>query len=154
MGWWSETIMGGDEPLDWVAELAEACGIKDTNFDDDSNFHGFVFTANKIEKNLGKLLKTVEASRYFSGPLIGYQVLAILIMHHGATFPAKTRKLILAKVDEYLASDEWKEWCGSSKRYGYVKNLTNTIKDYKNGTPTQIKEEGLFENMAKAMGII
>ena len=28
MGWWSASIMGGDSPLDWQAEIAENCGLE------------------------------------------------------------------------------------------------------------------------------
>jgi len=148
MGWWSETIMGGDAPLDWVGFLCDGWAQHDWERDD--TWHGYSVTKELIDANLGRILKNLRTCKVMGpGDPIGWQVLGVMIMEHGARMPEDVRGHVLQVTSEMNPQEEG--WCDPEARQRSLDNFWAAVHNY-DGTPVKITEEGLFEAIDKLLG--
>jgi len=143
MGWWSETILGGDIPLDIQADLiVDVCNIAYDDFLDEP------VTSFREDFNVA-LLNMVRSAESYTGNdrNIAYQVLGILLMSAGSEIPATVRTSIIKAAEE----DEWAAE-GNNKRIEYVQQLIQAINQYDDRTPIRLDQEGLFDKFAEHFG--
>lgn len=83
MGWWSETIMGGDPALDEADALLGALGVEFDFYDIEDSIDN--------QKSLQLKLKDFEIRDYnfnqFGEETIGFQVLGVLYLASGTEIP-------------------------------------------------------------------
>ncbi len=127
MGWWSEKIMGGDEPLDIEGEIMDILGYDVMEMtEDDYPRIGELLTVSQCE-----IFEKLDTS-------IGRQVLAYWMMKTGATFGPDMKNKIISSCKE----DEWAKI--NNKRKGEIDNLCDTMEIYE-GVPIEIPQTGLFD---------
>jgi hypothetical protein len=139
MGWWSATIMGGDTPMDDIANMEDLCGV--LTYDEETN-ESIVYTPEQIRFNLTANIPKLIAYCEEQGDdytNIAYQVLGYIILTNGVPLidTLKARILKACELDEWYESRD-------PERVHYINQFMNQIKAY-DGTPTEIAEEGLFD---------
>ncbi len=142
MGWWSCTVMGGDEPLDDLSIFGDECCI---NFDaeEDESLHGWAFTREMVEGNIDKLVKAA------GNDAIMWHVLGVIIMWTGAEMSDRIRKMVIkaANGDPWANEEGW-----SSERGKHVEAFVKTVEGYKPGARVEVDYESLWDNFAKLTG--
>jgi hypothetical protein len=136
MGWWSKTVMGGDEPWDWESDFAHVMGV---GFDKDTR--RYAYTRPLVEEHLHALLTRIEQ---FSRPWnvhIAHQVLGVVIMNVGADAPPELREGIAMAAER----DEWAE--EDEERRGYMTELAAKIRAHKAGEIVTLKREYLMDKI-------
>ena len=138
MGWWSATVMGGDTPLDFQGDMLDQCGVDYNTFA--SMDYNLPNLRSEIESNLGKLVEYCESE---TGDYrnIAFQVLGVLILESGSTLSDEAK----SKIEEAILDDEWANE-GDEERQAHMASFHNQLLNY-DGTPTEVKYEGLFEKM-------
>ena len=140
--------MGGDSPLDYLSDLAEAVGLK---FDRECSgeeyrektFHGFHFTREILESNMDAVKKSLRKNK---GHVYG-QVVGATFLWAGAEMPEELK----SRVIEDANKDEWAAE-GDAERRHHIRDFIEKIENHKAGERMQIAEEGLFQKFAEAMG--
>ena len=152
MAWWSETIMGGDGPLDALYVIAKSIGVKscyeDSSLDCDSedNLHGYALTHEGLVNGLPSLLVRLRTVKY--EPDQYWQVLGAVALHTGVKLPED----VLARVIEACESDPmWHDDNGyySEVRAKYMADFVKALKEQKEGEVVRVAHEGLFERINK-----
>jgi hypothetical protein len=142
MGWWSATIMGGDEPLDIEGAVYKVCRIEKFSGIEVGKIVQNMIPKEVLKDKMGDILerfKKMEREGY-ERPIL-YQVLGTMIMEIGMEIDEELRTTI---VDESL-KDRWAQL--AEDRRIYVDNFVETLRKY-DGTPTEIEYEGLMDKMA------
>lgn len=137
MGWWSETVLGGDEPLDYLADMEVIMG-----FTTDNEEHELTLTQRRatIEKGMAELIKYAEKV----GSEISWHVLGAIIITNGAKMSGSVRKQIIRAIKE----DEWAR--ENKVRRAYMRKFLRQIKNYplnKNTRSRKLPYEGLFDKI-------
>lgn len=154
MGWWSTTIMGGDEPYDFASVFADDIfNLKEIDGEaeaDQSETDQLIeYNRNQINQTLRKAVEFTndDECREYGDREIAGQVLGVLIMAYGAKMPDDVRQLILecAKNDEWAHDDE--------KREHQIFKFMEQIKAYpsEGGQCVYVDQEGLFDVVEKAI---
>jgi hypothetical protein len=144
MGWWSDTIMGGDEPCDWVGFLCD--GWVEYDWDRDDTWHGYPVTKELIDANLGRIIENLKTCKVMGpGSPIGWQVLGVMIVEHGAQLPDEIQQSILQATKDMDPQEEG--WCDPDERQRCLDNFYETIQNYR-GEPVKVTDKGLFEALA------
>ncbi len=143
MGWWSETILGGDEPLDELGTISDIIGIENLypigRWKEDFRSG----TRQALEKGMPALVAEAEKREQDCYATIYVQVLATVCMAAGATIPDR----LLEMAREAGADDTWAKT--DSDRAACIENYLKALDDYRPGEPRVLAEEGLFEAMNK-----
>ena len=143
MGWWSETILGGDTPLDYLGNLADL--LKYETFYPLEDIKDIAAVKRSIcDFGLENLVNqfVTETDSYRN---IQLQVLGVVLMAVGMPIDKTLRQLLI----EAGLDDEWMSEEGrSSDRGHHIHNYIDTVRDY-DGTPIMTNTEGLFEAVAK-----
>lgn len=145
MGWWSCTVMGGDDPLDWLSDLASVCGVGFVEGDDDEaweqSFHGFMLTRGAVEAHLDALVQHLESidARPYDNARIPVQVLGAMILWTGAAIPDALRERIIASAE----GDEWA--AENEERAHYIARFVVALRQHEAGKRTDIDSEGLWD---------
>ena len=138
MGWWSETIMGGDSPLDYQYDFYKIMGINDDEyFDDKNNFEGT--TKDLVEQHLDAMFADADTETFERA--IKYQVLAKIILHSGAKISAEQKKILYDECEKDPEMD-WND--GGKKRREFIKDLLDKIKGHKEGLVSLLMTESLL----------
>lgn len=137
MGWWSTDIMGGDKPLDFEDSIYEICKVE--KFPEEGGIAKI--PSKTLMEHLTEIMNMIEKA----DDVIGYQVLAVLIMNAGAPISEDTRR----KIYEACDNDDWAK--GDSDRRDSIINLKNAVMAYDGKTPIVITSKGLFEVMAEKL---
>lgn len=157
MGWWSTAVMGGDGPADVAYDIM---GIIEEQLppemrarfaDDDGDGEevdaeltedDFCQMRDAFANVLPQLIEMIEKEEGYEA-YIGYQVLGVSMMMHGAYIPDDLRAKIIdcAKEDEWAQDDE--------ERKGFMDSFIADLEKYDNKTPTLLSEadEGLFNTL-------
>lgn len=150
MGWWDESIMGGDTPLDYQGLIVyDTAEINQDEFYDlrDNNPAEL---AKRFEAKLDKMVKVVKENRY-SDNYIAKQVLGVLIMEAGVQKNELCQKALTMAIkgaEEELADEESLDnWRDREAREASLRAFIEACKNY-DGTPTEIPTKGLFEKIA------
>jgi len=148
MGWWSETILGGDTPLDFLPDLEGALDVKElypvrgwTNEVREAVQKAFAW-------NWKPILRMIEAE-WGEGDYnnIAIQVTAVIAMAAGAEFPEGFEEKAIKAADQ----DEWaNEDDGPRRRV--MTDFKKMLETYESGTPSEAEEKGLFEKIAEVLG--
>lgn len=100
MGWWSESIMGGDQPLDIQADFEDCFASA---------------TAENSESVIGPITAD-EALAFMHDQIkedddpVTRQVVGFLLIQNGAPLPEEARKLVLEGIDQEInAESDWND---------------------------------------------
>lgn len=152
MGWWSATIMGGDTPQDVYEDIIEMVNAVD-HIDDGGDPEGGDLDDKVWARAVDAGVKATSESEWLEfiesndDPEIAAQVVAVVLMQHGAPLPASVvAQAVEASMDEDL--DDWGD--SADERRGYLSHFMETMNTY-NGTPTDLPYEGLFDKIAEAL---
>lgn len=147
MGWWSTCVMGGDTPLDLQGVLCDAMGV---DFDDG----GYHFTREQLEENLLRLVTVIkEPCKWWSHHKdTHFQVLGHMLLETGAEIPESLRERIVRAAMEdsdwrTRPLDEPDDGNYDPERRASMETFAAAIKAHVAGTPTHIRQEGLFEKI-------
>ena len=143
MGWWSCTVMGGDTPMDFNADLIETAGVDYEYFQDELKFD-LTSIKDDLHRRLNEMIMYCEG-HHFDDRNIAFQVLGSVLMEAGVLIPDSVKKKIItgAREDEWALED--------SERKQYMNAFIAQVEVY-DGTPTEIAYEGLFDKFAELLG--
>jgi len=147
MGWWSDTVMGGDTPLDKLGTIADAMGVK-FSYDTPppeapAELHCYPFTRSAVEANLSAAVEALARNEGYEGN-IGRQALGVVILWTGAEMPDDVRDLII----EAAEADEWAA-TGDDGRVRHMADFILAVQKHRPGTRTSVTSEGLFQALDK-----
>lgn len=132
MGWWDDSIMGGDEPLDDYGDFMDIFGLSRAEKSGKE-------AAQTVNKGLPKVLEKIGGRKG-----VGGQVLGVIIMEAGAHMSRPVKKFILDCLDE----DEWAQECADRKEK--VKAFRKQVEAYDGSAPVPCPAawgRGLFEKL-------
>lgn len=151
MGWWSASVLGGDEPLDYLGDLANICEVDcDTedieNPDISENFrksletlYHYPFTDDIVNNKITQMVKYCEKAYC---PEIAYQVLGVILMATGSNIPKSLKKTIIESAKKDAKANKKQK-----DRVMVMNELIQALDLYKNKKPFFIGSEGLFQKM-------
>jgi len=164
MGWFGYDVMGGDPPMDVLGTIAGILKVPNDEAmegkEDPNDYGGYMlYPLGRISKEHGKRIAKAlkknwhkietEYKKYEEKDEeyyhIFFQVLAVLIMASGATFPRGFRD----KCNTAARNDEWAN--REPERRKEMNKLIDAVADYKTGNQTFLEHEGLFEKIAKKL---
>ena len=131
MGWWSEDIIGGDTPLDFVDTFYDIAQIEEFEGDVQN-----MIPADTFKERLPAMIEFIEKQDYDNE--IGFQVLAVKLMEAGA----EINEDLKSKIFKACADDEWAQH--DETRADRINSLKEAVEMY-DGTPIVVKSKGLFE---------
>lgn len=140
MGWWSATIMGGDEPWDQEANVLDLIGLP---VDDDDQPH---WEDTPERTRLALEAVPMDAWQAFFekkdalGKHVAHQVVVVMHMAVGARLP----EFLAQAAIQCSQEEDTQTWRDPGKRRFYLDKFIEQIRRY-DGTPTQIEQEGLLE---------
>lgn len=134
MGWWSETVMGGDTPHDYKYEIYNNCGV---SFNSPTPILRKALLSHEKE-----LLAFAEGGHWDNE--IRQQVCGYLVITNGVPRSEAINKVISLAI-ESAEGDEWAKENQTRKKY--MDDFIAALKSY-NGEPTEVKDKGLFEVIA------
>jgi len=137
MGWWDESIYGGDAPITWKENIYELCKADEYGSDGKEKSIPRKTITKKLDdiKNLIENSDTDDNNRN-----IGYQVLGAIMMHAGFDLlsnPVKDR--VLTAIEE----DKWS--IENPIRLNAMKNFKKLIKEYDFSEPVNVSNVNVFE---------
>lgn len=138
MGWWNETIYGGDTPVVWKEKIYELCGAEEYNKKNKPK----AITKSKLKKNIEGLRELIDNSGDTKdNKNVGYQVLGAICMHSGFDFELNSglKSRILDAVDD----DQWAS--ENVLRKTVLTNFKKIIKEYDFSEPVNIEAVNVFE---------
>lgn len=137
MGWWGVTAMSGDRPSDILWDFKEVLGFSGSFWDRFGDAKTILKdmprVTKKINDNLDRLIakcEKYESDTFYDDYEIGYHVLAIFIMNHGADFPDWLRGQCI----ECCVNDTWAQ--EDDERLSAMLSLLDDILEYKDGEVT------------------
>jgi hypothetical protein len=144
MGWWSETIMGGDTPLDCYDEIRELFGVSSDNyFSDTSHLEGF--TKDLVESKLELVFDNICSEHYDGYSNYNWHVLAKIIMQTGASVPDNIKSMIITKLQQF---DDTNIFVNPERRRIFIDDLIEKFKSHESGKITLLDHESLLEKFA------
>lgn len=138
MGWWNESIYGGDAPLLWKEKIYEFCKIQEYG----KNNKVKPIPKKNLLKNIEKLREMIDVSAENTNDKnIGYQVLGAVVIHSGFDFDENygLKDAVLESID----NDEWSK--ENALRNNVLKNFKKIIKEYDPNEPVDIETVNVFE---------
>lgn len=141
MGWWNETVFGGDEPLDYLDALGHLIGIEGPD--------GFMPTPDTWDEYFARAVRAkigehggLDALRetLFDGSVVCDQVLVSVACGSGYDLDDKWK----ARGKEACAADVRASI--SDERRRELSGLAHMIDNY-NGTPVSQQTVGLFDSL-------
>jgi hypothetical protein len=150
MGWWSATILGGDEPLDALGEIASLCDIDFCDDDDgfENTLHGFDFTRENFEPNLVSIITNFAKLRLISP--ISCSVLGAIILYTGSDVDEKLKSFLI----DFIKTDQSDEWDNGAERRFYIDDLCAKLENHKAGGRTFLVDESIWDRCNKELGHI
>ncbi len=139
MGWWNQSIYGGDEPLKWQEIIYGICEIN--VYGDDHSVQPI--PVDTLSEKIDDIVSEIEKnSTDNNNKNIGYQVLGAIIMHAGFDFDSILNNLkdrIIESAEEDSYSKE------NFVRKNVMKNFKKLIKEYNFLEPVNVIEVNVFE---------
>lgn len=153
MGWWATTVMGGDTPLDWEAEIFEALSINLFAGEDDQGDyleetyqeHVARVKARFTQEGLDAAWDVVRDAKY--DEVIAYQVLGVIIMKYGFPITQEQKQVII----DYAKWDEWAQDDAEESLYPDWVNENEVYEDY---DPTQADFIRMFNSSERGRHIL
>ena len=128
MAWWSVAVLGGDMPLNILADIREKCGVNDQYFYEEC-FGEYPKIKTDVENSLEKLyfeycpmsIVNTEDER----TIVKVQILGVLHLLCGIPFKSESYKNMIMTA---CALDSWS--LKDNKRGRYMAQLANIVKTY------------------------
>jgi hypothetical protein len=143
MGWWSEDIMGGDDPLDIQYLIYTALGLEE--HDEEVEIPAHKFDYDKIIAFTSK-----DDDYWLTGDTgnIFHQVLGVMMMRSGAVIDdaLKAKFIEAAEKDEWANGTDGYEDESDVKRQKKMQQFIATLKEY-NNIPTDINSVSLMDKI-------
>ena len=153
MGWWSETIMGGDPPMDAELHILRLAQLVNKDGSDPDSDSGDFFLWEDHPERVKAALEAVPTARWdelFAAWVaerddaqVAHQVTALMHMAVGAQLPAWIAEAAIA-----ACATEEMIWNDAEARQAHLYELVAAIHCY-DGTPTIMPRESLDEKVAK-----
>lgn len=157
MGWWSASILGGDEPLDCLGDLADICGVSYRDQEKTeigklspeeqtrmATLYNYPFTSAILNNSETRKKMEKYCTKAYT-PEIAYQVLGVILMATGAKIP----KTLKNKIVHAAQNDEW-ALSKDEERISFIQSYIAALNNYTDGTPVSTTVEGLFQKMNEA----
>lgn len=140
MGWWNESIYGGDAPLEWKENIYELCKTKEYGRNDKPK----AITSKNLAKNMSKIREMIDTVGIEDEEdmNIGYQILGAICMHSG--YDLLESPGLKEQVIESIENDVWSKENGL--RSQACKNYKKIVKEYDFNTPVNIETVNIFED--------
>ena len=140
MGWWNESIYGGDAPLTWKQNIYEFCKAKEYGAGDKPKS----ISVKNLTKNISGIRGMIdEVSKEDENDAnIGYQILGAIIMNSGFDFDNDFG--LKDRIIEAIENDTWAQ--ENDLRKKALKNYKKIIKDYDFSKPINIETINVFED--------
>jgi hypothetical protein len=141
MGWWNESIYGGDAPLEWKENIYELCKTKEYGKGDKPK----AITKKNLLKNMDAIRDMIDTVGLEDEEdmNIGYQILGAICMHSG--YDLLDSPGLKEKIIEAIENDEWAKENGL--RQNACKNFKKIVKDYDFNTPVNVETINIFEDL-------
>jgi hypothetical protein len=141
MGWWNESIYGGDAPLEWKENIYELCKTKEYGKGDKPK----AITKKNLLKNMDAIRNMIDTVGFEDEEdmNIGYQILGAICMHSG--YDLLDSPGLKEKIIEAIENDEWAKENGL--RQNACKNFKKLVKDYDFNTPVNVETINIFEDL-------
>ncbi len=153
MGWWSETVLGGDDALDYIGEMQFGiCGLDEERYFSDQRLT-FEEYNNQYLLHMQELIDYALSSERYE-PNIAAQVLGYLVIENGLPLTELVEKALEIAIAGTV-NDEWAnrrdevEGQVNSKRIQYMNHFRDQLVNY-DGNEVDVADEGLMEVIAKA----
>lgn len=143
MGWWSPTILGGDEPLDDVLAFAREFGGYDDEQWDDWDSEPELMRQSLARSSESDVLTFIDNRDSASVA----QVVALAYMSCGAILPVSIRERAICA----CSSEDVSGWSEPSVRRAHLNELQLMVQNYDDRTPQVPPEEGLFDVVEQRM---
>jgi hypothetical protein len=147
MGWWSESIMGGDTPYDIEGAFEDAFGTTD-------RYWGSVMPAPKYKvptaEESRQWLNDYLANSYEPDAPIAKQVAGFKLMQRGAPMADDVRALVLEGIDEEI-SEGCEEWSDPQLRLDTLADFRKLVVAYpaEGGKAELPHQPGLLEMIGR-----
>ena len=137
MGWWNASILGGDEPLDYLADFEEMADVADLYPLENAEVAALETLRLFLNDNLAALV----ADAVTDESPIHAQVLAVLVLASGAFLDEASMESLTAAAwrDEWATRDE--------DRLNEIVRLVTALRAY-DGTANVWEHPGLFASVA------
>lgn len=140
MGWWSETIMGGDLPLYWDYDIAKVMKIDMELY---HNLPNQWLTKSNVEDTLLIVIQyIINQDDIYTEKLYGWHVLCKNILYTGAKISSNVKSFLLEKISK---DDLNAGWNNPKTREFYLKDLYEKVENHEEHKQTLLTEESLLE---------
>lgn len=140
MGWWSADVMGGDTPLDIVAEIARTCDLEYHPENAFGVLGDYAFTKELLEKKTDAIFKLLNSGKFYCDEIdVGMQVFGVILMSVGADISDELK----IRITRAARNDTWAVE-GDKERQDYMNKFANSLEQY-NGEPTEYRTTTLFQ---------
>lgn len=133
MGWWNQTIYGGDESLKWQEEIYNCCNYELYGKNNKIQAIPVDVLSEKINDIIYHIENTSESENSES---IGFQIIGAILMHSGYdinSFEGLKEKIIASTEDDEYAKD-------NAVRRNVMKNFKKLVEDYDFNNPVAVHE--------------
>lgn len=136
MGWWNESVYGGDAAVEWRTKIYKLCGVDEYGKDNKVQAMPKEVLAEKIE-DIKNLVNETEGN----DKNIGYQVIGAIVIHSGYDFSETDglQETVITSIEE----DQWSK--ENPVRDNAMKNFKKVIKEYDFSEPVDITMVNVFE---------
>ncbi len=148
MGWWSRTVLGGDEPLDWHGNLAHVMGLSYERDQDGAGYNGYPYTRELVEEHMDAMMNKI--GREPADGLIktiGWQVLGAIALKVGATIPDGLKVAVVQATKD----DSWAKRGDDPERIRWMEDLAEKITNTKPGVRVDLTTESLLVKVLESI---
>lgn len=143
MGWWSDSIMGGDAPLDIEFGFEERFGTNDAEKASEEEFPEFRMpTAEESVEFINEMIRGGEDNNLVR------QVTGFLVMNRAAPMSDELRRIILEGIDDEIKEGA-QDWDDPASRVQTLSDFRELVTAYPSagGTVELPRQPGLFETI-------
>lgn len=138
MGWWDESIYGGDDSIIWKEKIYKTCNTQEYGEDQKTQPIPRETLESKIQEIRTLIDKSDEGDNNIN---IGYQVLGAILMHAG--FDLDESEGLKERIILAAEEDNWSK--EHPVRDNVMKNFKKLIKEYDFSEPVNILQINVFE---------
>jgi len=140
LGWWNESIYGGDAPLEWKENIYALCKTKEYGRGDKPK----AITKKNLLKNMPAIRKMVDAVGLEDEDSmnIGYQIVGAICLHSG--YDLLESPGLKERIIESIENDDWAKENGLRKNA--CKNFKKIVKEYDFNAPVNVETINIFED--------
>ena len=156
MGWWSETIMGGDAPLDVEYDVLRLAKLVNDDGSDADSADDDYFRWEEHPARVKVALEAVPLARWEElfavwgadgDGGVAHQVVALMHMASGAKLPDTIAQAAIVACE----TEDTSGWGEPQARQARLDEFAAAVRGY-DGTPTVMPQEGLMDKLAEHLG--